>query len=71
MEIIGHVTYIDLSGGFWGIVASDGQQYQPARPLPSRFQQEGKSVKVKAHPAGGVSIFMWGTQVEIDHIEFA
>lgn len=71
MNITGTITYVDLSGGFWGIVASDGQQYQPVKPLPKSLQKEGQKVKARLSPASGVSMFMWGTQVTVDHIEAA
>ncbi len=68
MDISGHVTYVNLSGGFWGIVGSDGQQYQPTQSLPDKYCQEGMKIKASVTPASGVSIFMWGQQVNVQKI---
>lgn len=68
MKISGHVTYVELSGGFWGIISSDGEQYQPVSPIPANLQKEGLKVTARVSPAAGMSIFMWGTQVKIDSI---
>lgn len=69
MKISGHVTYVELSGGFWGIVSSEGDQYQPVAPIPANLQKEGIKVTAKVSPASGMSIFMWGTQVNVDSIK--
>lgn len=68
MKISGNVTYVDLSGGFWGIVSSNGEQYQPVSPIPATLQKEGLKVTATVSPASGMSIFMWGTQVNVDSI---
>ena len=65
IEIAGTVKYQDLGTGFWGIVGDDGRKWQPIN-LPSALQKEGKKVSVKAkEKQGAVSIFMWGTSIEI------
>lgn len=69
MHIQGFVTYVNLSGGFWGIQDDKGLQYAPIDPLPAAYQQEGLRVTCKALPADVFSIFMWGTPVSIQHIE--
>jgi hypothetical protein len=63
------VTYIDLSGGFWALRGDDGQGYRPVDGLPAAFQQEGLSVQVKAKPASGFSIFMWGKDISLLDIQ--
>lgn len=63
--ITGKVTYVNLSGGFWGIQGNDGQKYQPTN-LPNHHKKEGKKVTLKVKEAeNGFSIFMWGQMVEI------
>ncbi len=69
MKISGQITYVELSGGFWGIVSSDGEQFQPVSPLPANLQKEGLKVTANVSPASGMSIFMWGTQVNVDTIK--
>lgn len=60
----GTVRYIDLEGGFWGIVSDDGKHYDPIN-LAKEYQQEGLRVAVEAVVANRVGIHMWGTIVEI------
>lgn len=71
MKITGTVTFVDLAGGFWGILGADGQQYQPTSPLPADLCQEGKKITAKVRPANGMSIFMWGNQVDVQTIQAA
>jgi hypothetical protein len=69
LTLTGTVTHIDLSGGFWGIIGPEGQRYRPVAGLPAEFQQEGLQVKVKARPATGLSIFMWGKDITLLDIQ--
>lgn len=69
MMITGTITYVDLSGGFWGIEGDDGQKYTPNDQLPDTFHQEGLKVKAELRPANGFGIFMWGQQVNVIKIE--
>ena len=63
----GTVRYIDLEGGFWGIVSDDGKHYDPIN-LATEYQQEGLRVAVEAVVSNRVGIRMWGTIVEIKAI---
>ena len=69
MQITGTITYVDLSGGFWGIEGDDKQKYTPSQPLPEAFQQEGLKVRAELAPSNGFGIFMWGQQVNVLKIE--
>ena len=69
MQITGKITYVDLSGGFWGIVGDDGQKYNPLDSLPSSFQQEGMKVKAEITHSHSFSIFMWGKNVNLVKVE--
>ncbi|MDX2247696.1 MAG: hypothetical protein SF052_13005 [Bacteroidia bacterium] len=69
MQITGKITFINLSGGFWGILGDDGQNYNPGNSLPAGFQKEGVRVKAKVSSSQAFSIFMWGTNVDIQKIE--
>jgi hypothetical protein len=65
----GTVTYIDLEGGFYGIVASDGARYLPLN-LPAEFREDGLSVSFEAEPEEDVAtIQQWGTPVTLLSIE--
>lgn len=63
----GTVKYINLEGGFWGIVSDDGKNYDPIN-LAEEFRREGLRVQVKAVPKNRASIHMWGTVIEITAI---
>ncbi|WP_292522099.1 DUF333 domain-containing protein [Methanoculleus sp.] len=65
----GTVTYVDLEGGFYGIVADDGERYLPA-DLPAEYREDGLRVTFTADIASEtVTIQQWGTPVEIVNIE--
>jgi hypothetical protein len=65
---IGQVSYINLEGGFWGIVGSKGN-YDPIN-LPKEFCVEGLWVIFQAQPLyDTASIHMWGTLISITRIE--
>jgi hypothetical protein len=65
----GTVEYIELEGGFYGIVADDGKKYDPINLAPE-FQQDGLRVRFEARVRKDLaSTHMWGTIVEITRIE--
>lgn len=69
LEFHGEVVRLALEGGFWGIVAEDGQRYDAGR-LPREFQQPGLKVRVTARPVRDrVSFHMWGRPIELIRIE--
>ena len=65
----GTVTYIDLEGGFYGIIGDNQENYDPIN-LPDEFQQEGLRVRFTAKYRDDLaSIHMWGRIIEILQIE--
>ena len=65
ISIQGKVVYQELGMGFWGIIGEDGKEWLPIN-LPTHLQEKDKLVAVKAKIVeDGVSMFMWGTMVEI------
>lgn len=65
----GTVTFIELEGGFFGIVGDDGKKYDPLN-LSKDFQQDGLKVHFTASVRPDiVTIRQWGTIVEITKIE--
>jgi hypothetical protein len=65
----GEIQYIDLEGGFYGIIADNGNHYDPAN-LSAEFKVDGLRIRFTAQIAenqGG--IHMWGTLIEILEIE--
>jgi hypothetical protein len=65
----GTITYIDLEGGFFGIMAEDKNKYVPIN-LPKGFQRDGLKVifegVIRPDLAG---IHMWGAYIELSTIK--
>ena len=69
VEATGTVVFVELEGGFYGIITDDGARYDPVN-LPPEFQRDGLRVRFRARILKDTaSIHMWGTPVEILHIE--
>ena len=65
---VGTVRFIELEGGFYGIITPEGDNYLPLN-LPKEFQVDGLQVTFSAREERDVStIAMWGTPVRIDSI---
>lgn len=65
----GTITYVDLEGGFYGIVDEAGNRYLPL-DLPPEFEKDGLRVVFRAVPARDrMSIQMWGVPVQLESIE--
>jgi heat shock protein HslJ len=65
----GTVKYIELEGGFFGIITPDGRNYLPLN-LPREFQVDNMPVTFTGHEKTDVAtIFMWGTPLELDSID--
>ncbi|HKL88712.1 MAG TPA: hypothetical protein VJ884_06870 [Salinibacter sp.] len=64
----GTIRYVDLEGGFYGIVAEDGTKYDPT-PLPDSLQEDGLSVRFQLKEKDVLTTRMWGTPVEVIRIE--
>lgn len=67
--IRGMVRYIDLEGGFYGLIADDGARYDPLN-LPADFRRDGLRVEFEGKVRDDlVGIHMWGRIFEIERIE--
>ncbi|MBN1366357.1 MAG: hypothetical protein JW967_00310 [Dehalococcoidales bacterium] len=67
--IEGTVRYIDLEGGFWGIVGTDGNNYDPVN-LETKYKTDGQVVKMAVEVLNDqTSTHQWGTIVKIIRIE--
>ncbi len=66
--VTGTVRYINVEGGFYGIVTDDGKKLDPVN-LPQEFQKDGLRLRARVEPLQErVSVRMWGTPVRM--IEF-
>jgi len=64
----GEIKYIDLEGGFYGLISSDGSKYDPVN-LPDEYKIDGLPVEFELYKIdGAVSIHMWGEIVYINEI---
>ena len=64
----GTVKYMSFEGGFYGIVGDSGEKFLP-RNLGAEFRQDGLRVSFEGTASSQpVSIYMWGTPVEITSI---
>jgi hypothetical protein len=64
----GMVQFVDIDGGFYGIITGWDEKYEPIN-LSEDFQQDGLMVDIEATIRSDlVSTHMWGTPIEILHI---
>ena len=67
--VTGTVISVQLEGGFYGIKGDDGKNYDPVN-LPAGFCKDGLRVKFEAKELKDqMSFHMWGTMVQIVHIQ--
>ncbi len=65
----GEMVFIDLEGGFFGIVDEGGNRYDPVN-LPPELAVDGLPVTVRGQPLPeAVGFHMWGTRIRIISIE--
>ena len=65
----GTIEFINLEGGFYGIVGDDAKNYDPLN-LSQEFQVDGLRISFQVKERKDVDTFhMWGIPVEIIEIE--
>jgi hypothetical protein len=69
LEATGIVEYVELEGGFFGIVTEDGRRWDPTN-LADEFKVDGLRVRVRVRPAADrLGTHMWGIIVDIEEID--
>ncbi len=69
IEGTGTVAFIELEGGFYGIIADDGTGYDPV-DLPAAHQVDGQRVRYRLREADTrYSYHMWGLLVNVIEVE--
>jgi hypothetical protein len=64
----GTVRYMNLEGGFWGIVADNGQKILP-KNLPAEYRKDGLRLSFSAQEITGMmTIQQWGTLSSLSDI---
>lgn len=66
--INGRVSYQSFEGGFWGIIAKDGQKWMILN-MPEQLKFNNKAVEVTIEPIDAMSMVMWGTPARITAFE--
>ncbi|MCB0278398.1 MAG: hypothetical protein KDD94_02795 [Calditrichaeota bacterium] len=66
--VSGTVQFINLEGGFYGIISDDDQHFDPVN-LPAEYQQNGLHLKLQATKHDGVSTHMWGQLIQVISID--
>jgi hypothetical protein len=65
----GTVIFLSFEGGFYGIKGDDGKSYDPIN-LPEDLRKDGLRVRFEAKELKDrASFHMWGTIVELVHIQ--
>ena len=65
----GTVQYVNLEGGFYGIMGASGQKYLPLN-LGTEFRQDGLRVRFEARERTGVITYQqWGTPIEVTSMQ--
>jgi hypothetical protein len=63
------VIYVDLEGGFYGIVDEHGEHLDPMN-LPEEFKKDGLKVKFwYEEQKDRIGFHMWGKIIKINKIE--
>lgn len=66
---IGTIKYIDLEGGFYGIIDNEGNRYDPVN-LTDEFKEDGLKVKFSCKILKDtIGTHMWGTTIELTDIQ--
>ncbi len=64
----GELVFMQLEGGFYGIISATGEKLLPLN-LSEAYYQAGAKVRFKAEKANVETIQQWGTPVTILAIE--
>ena len=61
---VGVIRYLDLEGGFYGLIANDSTRYTPTN-LDAAFQEDGLEVRFRGVLQDVMTMQMWGKPLEI------
>jgi hypothetical protein len=65
----GTIKYVNLEGGFYGIISDDQEYFDPISLIP-KFQEDGLPIRFEAKIREDVTnIHMWGTVIELTSIK--
>lgn len=58
------MKFVDLEGGFWGMVDEEGNQFMPMH-VHEQLKCEGETFIMSIEPLDVMGMMMWGTPVNI------
>ena len=65
----GTIQYVDLEGGFYGIIGDDGNNYDPVN-LANEYEEDGLRIRFSSKILEDqVNIHMWGTLIELIDVQ--
>lgn len=65
---VGAITYVDLEGGFYGLVADDGTKYNVIN-LEDAFKEDGLRVRFRGTVRDDLmTTRMWGRNLEVEEM---
>lgn len=64
----GRVQFLNIEGGFYGIISDSGEKILPMN-MPIEFAQNGAIVRIKGKVKNVMTIQQWGTPFTITEIE--
>lgn len=64
----GTIIYVDLEGGFYGIIADGGDRFLPEN-LSQEFQQDSLRISFEGIITDQPNIAMWGRTISLTKIE--
>jgi len=67
LSITGRITYLSFEGGFYGIVADDGNHYDPEN-LDIGYQENGLRVSFEGFETYKATTRMWGRTIYLTRI---
>jgi hypothetical protein len=69
LTVKGTVTKKDLSGGFYGVITEDGDEYLPIN-IQKKLTQGERTISMSGYTQANPSIFMWGTYMYVNSHKF-
>ena len=67
--IRGKVVRVELEGGFWGVVDSEGNRYVPISPFLPEIQKDGLNILAHIELVTVFSTTMWGKHARFHSIQ--
>lgn len=67
-SIRGRIVRVELEGGFWGVIDSEGNRYVPIAPFDAKYLQDGLKIEATIELVTMFSTTMWGKHARFHSI---